>query len=247
FFSVLIFGQVTTVPNPPEADAQVILYFDKAGTGLGGYNGTIYAHIGITVNGNAWQYVIGNWGDNNVQPALTHESGTTYSLTLSPTLYAYFGAPETANISAINVVFRSADGTQQTSPDYTIPVGGFQLVSSNPADGATVTVNQGGNLNISAQTTLNANWILKANGATVNTSNNNSNYAFSYPVNETIEFELTATHSGGQSITIEFTAIITPVVITQSIPDWVVQGINYNQTTTRATLALYAPGKSFVH
>ncbi len=245
--SSLIFGQISTVPNPPEADGQVIIYFDKAGTGLGGYNGTIYAHIGLTVNGNAWQNVIGNWGDNSTQPALTFVSGTTYSLTLSPTLYSYFGVGTSNTINAINVVFRSADGTQQTSPDYTIPVGGFQLVSSNPADGATVTVNQGQNLNISASTTINANWTLKANGATVNTSNNNSNYAFSYPINQTVEFELTATHSGGQSITIEFTAIITPVVISQPIPDWAVQGINYNQTTTRATLALYAPGKSFVH
>src|SRR5690606_37579466 len=127
-FGFSVFAQLTTVPNPPEADGQVILYFDKAGTGLGGYNGTIYAHIGVTVNGNPWQNVIGNWGDNSTQPALTFVSGTTYSLTLSPTLFAYFGVSETNVINAINVVFRSADGTQQTSPDYTIPVGGFQLV-----------------------------------------------------------------------------------------------------------------------
>ncbi|MBA5629114.1 alpha-amylase family glycosyl hydrolase [Moheibacter lacus] len=246
-FGSVAFGQVTTVPNPPEADGQVILYFDKAGTGLAGYNGTIYAHMGVTVNGEAWQNVIGEWGDNGAQPALTHVSGTTYSLTMSPTLFAYFGAPESSNISAINVVFRSADGTQQTNPDYTIPVGGFQLIASNPTNGATVTVNQGQNLNITASTSLNANWSLKANGTIVNSSNNTSNYAFNYAINETINFELTATHSGGQSISIEFTAIVTPVVQSQAIPDWVDQGINYNQTTTRVTLALYAPGKSFVH
>ncbi len=246
-FGFSAFAQVTTDPNPPEADGQVIIYFDKAGTGLGGYNGTIYAHIGVTVNGNPWQNVIGEWGNNSTQPALTFVSGTTYSLTLSPTLFSYFGVGTSNTINAINVVFRSADGTQQTNPDYTIPVGGFQLVSSNPANGATVTVNQGQNLNITASTTLNANWVLKANGTTVNTSNNSSNYSYSHPINETVEFELTATHSGGQTITIEFTAIVTPVVQTQAIPSWMEQGINYNSTHSQAGLALYAPGKSFVH
>jgi len=247
FFSVIIFGQISTVPNPPEADGQVIIYFDKAGTGLDGYNGTIYAHIGLTVNGNAWQNVIGDWGDNSVQPALTLVSGTIYSLTMSPTLYSYFSVETSNTINAINVVFRSADGTQQTSPDYNIPIGGFQLVSSNPANGVTVTVNQGQNLNISASTTLNANWTLKANGTAVNTSNNSSNYSHNYPINETTEFELTAAHAGGQIITIEFTAIITPVVATQAIPAWMDQGINYNSNTSQAGLAIYAPGKSFVH
>jgi len=247
FSGIFALGQVTTTPNPPEADGQVILYFDKAGTGLGSYNGTIYAHIGVTVNGVAWQNVIGSWGDNSTQPALTHVSGTTYSLTLSPTLYAYFGVGTSNTINAINIVFRSADGTQQTTPDYTIPVGGFQLITSNPVNGVTVTINQGQNLNISASTTLSANWVLKANGATVNTSNNISNYSYSYPINQTVEFELTATHSGGQTITVEFTAIVTPVVISEPKPSWIGQGINYNSDTSKAGLALYAPGKNFIH
>lgn len=246
-FGALAFGQVTTDPNPADPNGEVILYFDKAGTGLAGYNGTIYAHMGVTINGTAWQNVIGSWGDNSAQPALTFVSGTTYSLTMSPSLYSYFGVDNTNTINAINVVFRSADGTQQTNPDYTIPVGGFQLVSSNPTNSTTVTVTQGQNLNISASTSLNANWTLKANGATIHSSSNTSNYSHAYPINETVEFELTATHSGGQSITIEFTAIVTPVVISQAIPDWIDQGINYTSNATQAGLAIYAPGKSFVH
>src|SRR5690554_6532727 len=127
--SSFIFAQITTDPGPIEPSNPATLYFDKAGTGLNSYNGTIYAHIGLTVNGTAWQNLIGDWGDNSTQPALTHVSGTVYSLTMSPSLYSYFGVGTTNSISAINVVFRSADGSQQTSPDYTIPVGGFQLVS----------------------------------------------------------------------------------------------------------------------
>lgn len=247
FCSSFVFAQVTTDPNPADPNDPVTLYFDKAGTGLNSYNGTIYAHIGLTVNGIAWQNLIGDWGDNSTQPALTHVSGTVYSLTMSPSLYSYFGVGTTNSISAINVVFRSADGSQQTSPDYTIPVGGFQLVSSTPNNGATAMVNQGENLNISAQTTLNANWVLKANGATVHSSSNTSNYSHSYTLNETVEFELTATHSSGQSISTNFTAIITPVVSSQAIPDGIEQGINYHENPAKVTLALYAPHKEFVH
>lgn len=246
-FGIFASGQVSTDPDPPEADGQVVLYFDKAGTGLSNYNGTIYAHIGVTVNGAAWQNVIGEWGDNSVQPSLSHVSGTTYSLTISPTLYSYFGVGTSNIINAINVVFRSADGTQQTSPDYTIPVGGFQLVSSSPANGATITVSQGQNLNISASATLNANWTLKANGTIVNTSNNSSSYSYSYPVNQTVEFELTAAHSGGQVISVDFTAIVTPVVVSEPKPDWMGQGITYNSDTSKAGLVLYAPGKDYIH
>ncbi|MCB0485616.1 MAG: T9SS type A sorting domain-containing protein, partial [Flavobacteriaceae bacterium] len=117
------YAQVTTSPTVPLADGEVIIYLDKSGTGLDSYTGTIYAHIGVTVDGNRWQNVIGTWGDNSTQPSLTSESGTTYSLTLSPNLYTYFGVNTNSTISGINVVFRSADATQQTSPDIFISVG----------------------------------------------------------------------------------------------------------------------------
>lgn len=245
----LLKAQVTTDPNPPEANGQVVIYFDKNGTGLENYTGTIYAHMGLTVNGSAWQHTIGGWGDNNVQPALTHISGSNYSLTLAPDLYTYFGVNSSEAINAINVVFRSEDGTQQTSPDYTIQVGGFQLVSSYPSNGSTVSVNEGENLNITASTSQNANWILKANGSTVNTASNSANYSFTYGINETIEFELTATHSvSGQEISIEFTAMVAPDVISEPIPAGIREGINYHENDpTKVTLALFAPGKEFVH
>jgi pullulanase/glycogen debranching enzyme len=121
--SLTTFGQVTTSPTTPLADGQVIIYFDKSGTGLNSYTGTIYAHIGVTVNGSQWQNVIGSWGNNTTQPSITFVSGTTYSLTLSPNLYTYFGVNTNSTISGINVVFRSADATQQTSPDIFISVG----------------------------------------------------------------------------------------------------------------------------
>ncbi len=246
-WGTVLFGQVTTQPDPPVANDSVTLYFDKTGTGLANYSGTIYAHIGVTVNGQDWQHVVGTWGDNVAQPALTHVSGTTYSLTLGPTLYDYFGVDTTQTINAIDVVFRSADGNQQTSPDIIISVGAFQWVTTTPTDGATVTVTPGQALTISAKTTQKANWTLRANGTVVNTVSQNTDYNFQYPINQVTNFELTASRSGSQPLKIAFVAIPTPSVVTQAIPVGIQQGINYGVDSTKVTLALYAPEKDYVH
>lgn len=245
-FPLVLFGQVTSEPNPPLADGTVTLYFDKQGTGLSNYNGTIYAHIGLTINDEAWQNVIGNWGNNSVQPSLTHVSGSTYSLTLAPDLYEYFGVNSNNTINGIDVVFRSADGNQQTSPDIFIPVGAFQLVSSYPQDGETVLVSQGENLNISAHTTTAANWSLKANGSTVHSASGTENYTYSYGLSDVTSFELKAV-SSGQEIKVNFVAIPAPDVSVEAIPEGMEQGINYLEDATKALLAVYAPGKGFVH
>ena len=98
------FAQFTTTPSPGIATGVVTLNFNKTGTPLASYSGTIYAHIGLTVNGVRWQKVIGAWGNNSVQPALTLVSGTTYKLDLTPNLYTYFGVPTSSSITEICVV-----------------------------------------------------------------------------------------------------------------------------------------------
>ena len=86
FLQCCVFAQTTTIPSPALADGSVELRFNKAGTPMANYNGTIYAHMGVTVNGAQWQNVIGSWGNNTTQPAMTLDSGTTYKLTLGPNL-----------------------------------------------------------------------------------------------------------------------------------------------------------------
>lgn len=242
-------AQVTTSPNPPLASGQVILYFDKAGTGLASYTGTIYAHIGVTVNGNTWQNVIGSWGNNTTQPALTFVSGTTYSLTLGPDLYSYFGVATTSTISQISVVFRNAAGNAQTSPDIFIAVGGFQMTALSPANGSNTIVTSGGNLPISATTSTTANWVLTKNGSQVATATNTTTFSNNQVITGDSAFELTATSvASSEVITKTFSAITTPSVTSVAIPAGIKQGINYDENDpSKVTLALYAPGKQYVH
>ena len=63
-----IFSQVTTSPTLPTINDEITITFNASGTALEDFNGDIYAHTGVTVNGAQWQNVIGDWGNNSNQP-----------------------------------------------------------------------------------------------------------------------------------------------------------------------------------
>ncbi len=124
-------AQVSTDPTYPIASSGVTVYFDATGTGLDGYTGDVYAHTGVTVDGDQWQYVIGQWGDNSAQPKLTRISTNHYKLDISPSIYDFYGVPTSKTISQMCFVFRSADGSSQTS-DIFVTVYGKKVSFDSP-------------------------------------------------------------------------------------------------------------------
>ena len=98
----------------PEATQSATLLFDKAGTPLAGATGDLYLHTGVNLDGVDWQNVIGNWGDNTLQPQLTLVSGTTYKLDITPTIIDFYSVT-TGTISKLNMVVRTGAGTTQTT------------------------------------------------------------------------------------------------------------------------------------
>ena len=120
--SGITFSQVTTEPTIPTPNSEITITLDATGTGLENYTGTVYAHTGVTANGEQWQYVIGEWGENAQQPELTRDSSNPniYTLEISPNVYEFYNAPTTDEITQLSFVFRSSDGSQQTSPDFFI-------------------------------------------------------------------------------------------------------------------------------
>jgi 1,4-alpha-glucan branching enzyme len=244
------FAQVTTVPSPALADQPVTIYFNKAGTPLAGYNGAIYAHTGLTVNGTQWSNVIGSWGVDSSQPALTLDSGTTYKLVIPSNLYAYYGATAGSTITQICIVFRATgpSGAPQ-SVDYFVNVGAFQVNLTAPAVGSTTLLNSGANLNITANNTGGpASYNLMSNGVSINTASNVSTYTYNHTnITGNQNYELVVTQ-GTDVITKEFTAIVNPNTVTAALPAGMRDGINYNTGDgTKATLVLNAPGKDFVY
>lgn len=241
-------AQVSTVPTPAMANAPVTLNFNKTGTPLAGYSGTIYAHIGLTVDGAQWQYVIGDWGDNLVQPALAHLSGNNYRLEITPDLYSYFGVPATSTITQICVVFRAASGSPQTV-DYFLNVGSFHLNLTSPLVNSTSLVPMGGSLLVEANNTGGAaTYELFANGALLHTSAATSNFSFSHTgIVAHQQYELVVTQ-GDAMLSRSFSAIVMPSTQIVALPGNLVEGINYHSSDpTKATLVLDAPGKDHVY
>ncbi len=230
----------------PDQTASATILFDKSTTPLSTYTGTIYAHTGVTLNGNPWQNVIGSWGNNTTQPALTLVSGSIYKLDLTPTLMNFYGV-SSGSITKVNLVFRNAAGNAQTS-DLTLDVGAFQATLTAPAEGSNTIVNSGQSLNITANNTNgNASYNLLANGVSINTFTG-SNFSFTdtnITVNKSYELQIT------QGITFfskKFGVIVNAGTTSQAMPSGLEDGINYNTSdATKATLVLTAPGKEFVY
>jgi len=244
---VLGYGQITTTPAPAIATGAVTINFDKAGTPLASSTGTLYAHIGVTVDGVVWQKVIGTWANNATQPAFTLVSGTKYKLDLTPDLFTKFGVPTTSTISQICIVIRNDAATQQ-SADTFLPVGAFQVSLTAPAAGSTTIVTSGSSFTIAANNTGgNAAYTLKSNGSTINTNAATASYTYTQTnITANQNYELTVTQ-GTTSVKRNFTVIVNPTVVSAALPTGVADGINYGTDATKATLVLNAPGKDFVY
>jgi len=246
------FGQITTTPSPVLADQAATITFNKTGTPLAAYTGTIYAYVGVTVNGTQWQNIKGSpiWG-NNVQPQMTQTApgASTYTLSITPDLFTYFGVSPASSITQICIIFRSADATIQTA-DAFIPVGAFQYTLTSPVLNSSTIISSGANQLITANNTNgNATYQLFVNGsATASNTQTTSSYSFTdtnVTVNKNYELKVT---QGITSFTAKFSVIINPGSVTGAMPTGLVDGINYNSADpTKATLVLNAPLKSFIY
>ena len=250
-FTCFSFGQITTSPSTVLADQAATITFNKTGTGLAAYTGIIYAYIGVTVNGVRFQNIKGSpVFTSPLHPQMTQVTSSTYSLSITPDLYTYFGVATTNSITEICVVFRSADAASQTI-DYFVPVGAFQYTLSAPLLNSSNIITSGTNVAITASNTNGtATYELFVNGSTTAT-NTQTTASYSYTdtsvtINKNYVLKIT---QGITSFFAKFSVVIngTPVV-SAALPAGMVDGINYNTSDpTKATLVLNVPLKSFVY
>jgi len=244
-------GQVITVDPPfPTAADSVIVTLNTTGTGLDGYTGDVYAHTGITVNGTNWQYVVGAWGDNTTQPKLTNIGDNLYQLEITPTIRDFYGAAPNDSISELSFVFRSADGSQQTSPDI------FYNVANEPGLGLILT---------SPEILINAVLVNLNDTIPVRWTTNLADSSFLYiddqlvlaDTGSSFAYDIYATETGKKWITIDasnetdtltrsFYYYTRGEVVEEALPDGIRDGINYIDDST-VILCLYAPEKEFVY
>lgn len=184
----------------------------------------------------------GTWANSNESQQLTNNGDGTYSITFTPTTLF-----QRTGIGRIGMLVKADNGTgDKKSQDYFAEVGAYQLILNNPSAMRTI-VSAGETLTISAQTSLPSDFVLRANGVSIDNTFNNTNYTYDFVVNANTVFELEAIHDG-ETLTETFQAVITPTVTEEPLPPGLQDGINLDPAdATHATLVLYAPGKDFVH
>jgi len=253
FVMALVFGQIsyTITPNPFNETDQITLtvpgnQIDETAWGIA--NNAVYIwtwSLDMNYNNSQDCPTNGTWGSSNEANRLNYNSGTdTYSLTFTPT--AFYGR---TGIGKFGFLLKDKTGAHQTSPDIFVNVGVLNLSMTNPAANSLTSVPTGNSINVTATTNVNATFQLKANGTVVNsTSTPSTSYAYNYTVTADANMELIATDANSNSKNVTFIVQIPRTVISEAIPSWIKQGINYNPTdNTKVGLALYAPTKDFVH
>ncbi|NEW79809.1 MAG: alpha-amylase, partial [Gelidibacter sp.] len=177
----VLFSQVTTNPTLPTANNAVTITFNAVGTPLAGYNGDVYAHTGVTVNGVRWSNVIAEWSVNLAKAKLTRSTSNAnlYTLLISPTVYAFYGVPTTSGITELNFVFRASTGAPQ-SADIFIPIyaAGLNIAFTNPANNSAFNLNS--SITISAEASIAANLELFVDGVSIKTATSATTISTSY-------------------------------------------------------------------
>ena len=277
YFTILIanvFSQViVTIPEySTENDSITIIFNAQEGDGgLEGYTGTVYAHTGVITNFSSgpsdWKHVIGNWGNNSNQPALTRIGTDLYQLTIGYPREFYSVTDVNEHIQQLAFVFRSADASQ-TGRD----VGGADIFADLYEVGLTIVVNNPSvsvlygdplrspyfmnnndtliiSLTCVELGTLVQDFTLFINGSqAVQTNSTEIQYDFlsaDYSIG-TNYIKAIANSVSGSSDTTEFVIMINPPIVNSPLPDGNIHGINYVDNST-VTLALYAPYKDFVY
>lgn len=191
----------------------------------------------------------GSWGASNAANKLTHVSSSgsmgTYTFTMN-TVKSFYGNRQKP-LSKVSFLVKTQNGSYQ-SQDISLNVGKFQFNLTNPLSGSTTVVNSGAVINITGTSSQAATYTVKANGTTVYTSPSASaslNYA--YTANQTATIDVVAT-TGTSSVTKSFNITLALPVVSQAIPSYIRQGINYDPADpTKVGLAIYAPNKFHMH
>ena len=193
----------------------------------------------------------GTWTASNAANKLTHVSSSgstgTYTFTMNTVKSFYGNRPNP--LSKIGFLIKTINGSVQ-SQDIILNVGKFQFNLTNPVAGSTNVVNSGTVINITGTSSQPANYVVKANGNPVYTSTTDSTTLnFPYTATQDANMEVVATNaSDGTVVTKTFTVSLAIPVQSAAIPAYMKQGISYDPADpTKVGLALYAPGKAYVH
>lgn len=277
FFNLDLIAQVVVIqPTDATADQEIKVIFD-ATQGDGNLVGAskIYMHSGVVTaspDGTEWNYVIGNWGEDDGVGEMTRVAGETdiWEITLSPTAREYYGVPVGTNIFRLAMVFRNADGSikgSETPGTYDwgfvasngdiyidLNVEDFVLIDE-PVDNE-IYLEQGASFTISAKASSEVSSFSisiddgsgfveiasETSGTTISTT-------YTPTQTDSLRIKATATIGGQEEEAVKDIYVASrPAVNVAELPAGIIKGINYHEADpTSVTLVLEAPGKEFVY
>ncbi len=267
-------GLVRIEPSSANGDQQIKVIYD-ATLGANALVGAakVYMHSGVITDspaGTEWQYVVGDWGQDNGVGQMTPVDGETdlWEITLSPTARDYYSVPGGTNIFRLSMVFRNADGSLKgagTPGSYSWgSVASNGDIFVNLAVGAYVRITAPNDTDLFIDNGETVEFSATASSAVTNmtlaidegsgfnvvqtvSSGTTINYLYS-PVNSgDVDVRVNATiDAEEESVTQTYSINVIPATVEAPLPDGLQKGINYTSSTS-ATLVLEAPNKDFVY
>jgi len=257
---------VQTIPEFPTENDHITIILDTSQPGAGeltAYPGTIYAHTGVNTNYGDWQHVIGNWGNNQNQPALTQIGTNLYQLVVGFPRSFYNITDPNEQINQLAMVFRSADGGLQTRPDIFVEIfePGLTIIVEQPQvsnelgdpQRTPAFVKFGSTVKIKIRAaevgTLTSSITLFVDDLQVEQSFADTlSYDFNYSDYLEGPHNVVAVgiDTAGLSDSSSFMMFVNPVPIDEQPPVGVEPGLTINSATS-VTFMLFAPYKEFVY
>ncbi|OGU65023.1 MAG: hypothetical protein A2499_06190 [Stygiobacter sp. RIFOXYC12_FULL_38_8] len=269
-FPFLIYAQtvITTYPQFPKQTDIITITFDARNAThankIAGYTGVVYAHTGVSLKSQSgtitkWQKVIGNWGDNAVQPTLVRMSPDIYQITISNPRSFYNVTDASQKIAELCFVLRSADGKQQTE-DLFIPLyeSGISIVFNKPTVNVSfgdpmrspVFVQPGGTVDIDvsiAEVGAKTKSVKLYVNGTEKAQSSTSSLTYKFVANNfpggKNEVKVVAADTLNQKDSSTFVIMRNPAIKNLPLPTGNQIGINKSS----GIVALYAPKKEFVY
>lgn len=262
--SLGLHAQVSVSPTSFEVDEEITITVDlnSGATNCNGLSNPskVYMHAGIGDNSNAFGFnVVGNWGQDDGVGEMTNNGDGTWSITLTPETYFGLNATQAANATQIGCVFRNPSGSQELKAtdceDFFIPVGILNINVIEPWANPAVVIS-GNNLTVRTNLTYQGssapgsfeiyyNNVLQDSGNGFTTFLGTINNITS---GGTVRIVGSPLSSPTESSEATFEVILAPTVTSQTIPNGLKEGINYDDSDdTKATLVLNAPLKDYVY
>lgn len=262
-WSLAVSSQViTTDPVFAPASAPVVITFhaDRGDMGMKDYTGDdVYAHTGVITNLSSgqsdWKYVVSGTWSTTVPPPdkvkLTRVDANTYTLTISPSIRAFYGVPESETIQKMAFVFRNGNashtGRDNNGADifYNVTVeGSYEILLSQPAL-YTSLVNTGDVVPVSFSASVCDSLILYQNGVQLKkVTETTLSHTVTAGGSGSYKLLVKAWHNNVMKADSAYYFIRTPTAVAP-VPAGLKPGVNITGDNSAAFL-LYAPYKSSV-